>query len=1206
MSTQWTLAQRDAIDARGGTVLVSAAAGSGKTAVLVERAVRLLTDETAPVQADRLLIATFTRAAAEELRARIAVRLAAELAENPDSAWLRKQRLLLGRANICTVDAYCMQLLQRYFAELDLPPDFTLADDALAHTLRQAALAETLEEMYDDADFCAFASLYGRARSDAGAGEALLALYDFLRSLPHPAAALCKMCERYETRAPLVQTDWGAYLLAYACQSVQSALMQLRAARAVVAAQQAIAAYDAALTEDMAFFEALLALLHAARWDDALRYLEGFQPAKLKAVRGFDGVEADEVKALRQAAKDTLGALKKHVFVCSEAEFDDDRARLAPMLRALARAVTLFEQRFFAAKLEEKSLEYSDFEHLALRLLCGEKADGTETKTDIAHTVSRGFDVVMVDEYQDTNALQALLYRCLANDDASNLFFVGDVKQSIYRFRLASPEIFIEKRRSFAPYRSGGPLPATVVLGHNFRSAGSVIAQINDVFACLMSETLGNVIYDASEALVQGTSDDYDGGPMELKLVDTSAALQDAQEESDGETRADDVGDAEAVAETIARMVAEGFAVREKGGTRPCKWDDFCILLRGRARFVQYAGALGRRGVPVYADTGESWLTSPEVSPVLSLLRVIDNPGQEVHLAAALLSPLFRFTPDDLTCLRANAPHERLYAALLQSGNEKCRSFCETLRILRALAVTLPVDALCTEIFTRTYYFAAIGAMENGAARRENLRSFSAFAAGASASATGGLSGFLRRVDSAIESGSAQMGGAPPPPKGTVAIMTIHRSKGLEFPVCILADAAHGFNRMDARRAFLFHPVLGAGFNLRADAAGEGGSLYATAPHRAIRLAELSEGVSEEMRILYVALTRAKDKLIVTFPHANPNKLLRDLAVGLAGTGGAHPFTLAQQDCFAKWLCAFALLHPDCDALRKAAGGIVLPLRETTGHLHAEIVPALPALESGTLQEDGRAETAGGAFQRKAAPDDALLAALLKNFAAHTNQNPDAALSTLPAKLSVSAISHDTAQPVLARPAFLYKEGLTAAERGTAQHAFLQFANLAAAGRNLPAELDRLVQEGYLTDTLAEKLPQDRIRVFLQSSLAARMLNADVLLREYDFITAVEAQFVAEVDERHAFVPVLVQGIADAVLLRTENGEKTIEIVDYKTDKSKTPQQFVETYAKQLDLYRRAMEKRLGARVTKCTIYAFALSREIDVPLDFLELDILE
>ncbi|MEG0768862.1 MAG: UvrD-helicase domain-containing protein [Ruthenibacterium sp.] len=1160
---EWTPAQKNAIRDEGGTLLVSAAAGSGKTAVLVERAVRMLTDEAHPVAADRILMVTFTRAAAEELRARIAVRLSEEAALHPDSIHLRRQKLLLGRANICTIDAYCMQLLQRYFAELELPPDFGVADDAASFSLRQTALAAVLEDLYDDPDFCALASLYGRARSDASAAGAVLALYDFTRSLPRPHAVLEQLCAAYETGAPLTQTPWGRTLLSYALSAAENALKLTRAARGIVAEETALANYDAALCADESFFDALCGLVRQGRWDDAVCCTAEFTPPSLKAVRGYDGIAADAVKQLREGAKAAVKQLREQVFVCTEAQFLQDCACAAPMLRALARAALAFEERFYRAKLDEKLLEYSDFEHLALRLLCDENGQ----KTPLARIVAHGFDAVMVDEYQDTNALQAQLYRCLANDEEANLFFVGDAKQSVYRFRLASPEAFLEKRGSYAPYAQGGKHPATIILGHNFRSASSVIAQINDVFRCLMSGAVGDVDYTCDEELVPGAPDGYDGGPLELKLVDTGGAESEA-------------GDAAVVADTIAQMLQSGFAVRDKtGGTRPCRCADFCILLRTRGKFTQYAAALTQRGISAYADTGESWLTSPEVSPLLSLLRVIDNPGQDVHLAAVLLSPLFGFTPDELAAVRAKTPHGRLFTALLQCKMPRAVQFCETLRILRTLAVTLPLDGLCAEIFVRTHYFAAVGAMENGAARRENLRSFTAFAAAATAGAASGLAGFLRRADSAIESGMGANGTAAVPQGNSVAIMTIHRSKGLEFPVCILADASHGFNLRDTSNAVLFHPVLGAGFKLRAE---NGGGLFATVPHAAVSFAQKRESVSEEMRILYVALTRARDKLIVTAPLKNPEKTLTNLAVGLVGTGGADAYVLLQQRSFAAWLCTVALLHPDCGALRKAAGGIVLPLLASGGHFHAEMLAA------GAVSAAQEAPP----FVRTAQPDAALTARLTSGFARAAARR--AAKVRLPAKLSVSAISHADAQPVLARPAFLYKEGLTAAERGTAQHAFLQFADFDAAARDLQGELDRLVQKGYLAPELAEKLPRARIETFLQTPLAKRMQGAERLLREYDFITAVPAHFVTDdALGDAAYAPVLVQGIADAVCI---NGAQA-EIVDYKTDRGKTPQQFVEVYAKQLLLYRRAMEKRLGVTVTACTIYAFENGLEIPVPL---------
>ncbi len=1155
---KWTPNQQAAIEDSGGMLLVSAAAGSGKTAVLTERAVRLVTDGARPVDADRLLIVTFTRAAAEELRGRIAARLAEKLAADPGSAFLRRQRILLGRAPICTVDAFCMQLLKTWFAKLDLPPDFTLADDALARALREAALAQTMEEFAADEDFRAFAALYGRARTDAAAASAVLRLYEFSRTLPHPQRVRRDVCADWETGEPLARTKWGRALLAAGEQCAEGALRLVRSARAAVASDASIAAYDRALAEDESECEAMLADIRAGRWDDAAVRAAEYKPSRLAAVRGA-GDAGQLVKDLRAAVKKEMAKLSDEIFVCTEAQFDGDRARVAPMLRALARAAGRFEELFFAAKLREKALEYSDFEHLALRLLCTE----TDEKTPEARQISAQFDAVLVDEYQDTNAIQALLYRCLARDDGSNLFFVGDVKQSIYRFRLASPEIFVRQRDACAPYAPGGPHPAAVTLGENFRSAKNVIDAVNDVFACLMTREVGDVDYGDAEALHEGAPSGYDGGPMEVKVV----------EAGDGDALE---ADAACVARTIRSMVESGFAVREKsGGTRPCGYGDFCVLLRTRGGFAAYEAALAALDVPACADTGEDYLHSPEVSALISLLRAVDNPAQDVHMAAVMLSPAGGFEPDDLVRLRAAAPDATLYAALLRADGEKERALYRLLGDLRALAQTLDPAGLCAEIFTRTHCYAAAGAMENGAARRENLRRFAALASSSPSGGAAGLSAFLRYVDAALESSAPGSSAPARAPEGRVSIMTIHRSKGLEFPVVILADTTHKFNLRDAAQNVLFHPRLGAGLTLR----GPGG-LFATAPHRALKLALTAEAVSEEMRVLYVALTRARDKLVVTAALRDAEKTLASLESAMSGLGGAVPYFAAQRRSLGEWLLAAALLHPDGGALRRAANAAALPL-----------LPAQGRLRAGIVRPDAVQAAEERPFKREAAPDAALTDALCAGF---SRADPAAALSQLPVKVSVSSLAHAEDSPVLARPAFLYKEGLTAAERGTAQHAFLQFADFGAAARDAGAELERLVREGYLDGALAEKLPRERIEAFFASDLAARMRAAERLLREYDFITAVPARFVRDMPEGLENTPVLVQGIADAVLV---NGN-TAEIADYKTDRGKTPAGFVRAYQKQLLLYRAAVEKRLGVRVVKCTIYSFELGREIDVPLE--------
>ncbi len=902
-------------------------------------------------------------------------------------------------------------------------------------------------------------------------------------------------------------------------------------------------------------------LLKETRWDDALTYAQDFKFVPFAAVRNYTGDKKQTVVKLRDGVKKIVADIVKNTLICTGKEYEDDRARTLPMLRALCRGAKMFSQLFYSAKIEENVLEYSDFEHLTLRLLC--KEDGE--RSDFSFAVAQQFDAVMVDEYQDTNAIQEKIYTCLANKSLSNLFFVGDVKQSIYRFRLASPEIFIEKREAFYPYKQQAQHPATIILGHNFRSATNVINQINDVFACVMSKELGDVEYTHEEALFSGTADEFDGGALEIKIAEPGA---------DGEQK----GDASVVAKTIFDMVHSGYKVRGKNGTlRSCNWDDFCILLRTRTNFTKYVNALTALGVPCVADSSESWLQSTEVTLVVSLLRVIDNPGIDIQLAAVLMSPLFNMSADDLVKLRTGARNERLYTCVLKSDDSKAVLFCNTLKMLRSLAVNVSVGELCAKILTGTNYFLTVGAQQNGMVRRENLRRFLNYANGMQNA--NGLAGFLRCIDGALES-NAQFGASGALPTGSVSVMTIHRSKGLEFPVCILADCSRMFNKRDSSNALLFHPVLGAGIKLKAQ---EGSGIFSTAPHAAIAYVQNKEMKSEEMRILYVALTRARDKLIITMPVKDPIAFLEGIAAELMGTGGVDAYTLGRKNRFTDWLCTVALLHPGCGTLRKIAGGATLPLLEASGSFTAEVLTG----------DDVEQEPQQTEYMPTSMADEELAKRLLQGF--EKSARRDMVKSSMPVKLGVSAISHSGEEQILKRPSFMYKDGLTAAESGTAQHAFLQFANFASARQDINKEVQRLVEEKFIDAEIAKKLPKESMEHFLHTQVAQRMESADKLLREYDFMSSVSAQLVLEdVPDEHANTAIIVQGIADVVCVK----DGKAEIIDYKSDKNKTAEQFIKAYRKQLILYKNAIEKQLNVPVVKCTIYSLHGKAEIDVPMD--------
>ena len=658
-----------------------------------------------------------------------------------------------------------------------------------------------------------------------------------------------------------------------------------------------------------------------------------------------------------------------------------------------------------------------------------------------------------------------------------------------------------------------------------------------------------------------------------------------------------------------------GEPVREGSTTRPVQYEDCCILLSARGDFPAYVEALTARGIPVYADARENLMEAPHIRPLISLLKVIDNPAQDIYLAAAMLGPVFGFTDDDLVRLRAQSAalqkeqnagnagkpaRMSLYGALLLARQgpaedpftQKVNDFYDKLTALRQMARSVPAEQLLEEIFATTGYLAALGVTENGARRREDARRFASFCA---ASGAGGISALVRAIDAAALAGSTGQdttpGGARP---GCVTVMTIHRSKGLQFPVVFVADTARRFNAADTRQPVLLHRMYGAGLRLRPE---EGEGAYKTAAYTALSNVHAAEMRSEQMRLLYVALTRAQDKLILTVPLGigkTSNPFARAAAFLEAGAGQ----TLCRQaNSFADWLRAALLVHPNGGPLRRLAEDLELPFADTGSTITLTVQQALP---EGVEPPDPELEE-----RPLAQADPALTEALRQGFAW---QYPAAELAGVPAKVSVTGIVHKAEQTTLERPGFLAKDGLTAAEMGTALHAFLEHADfmaLAAAKQAgtlemaIPAERDRQVEAKLTAPEIAEKLDEKRIRRFVESEAFARICAANEVLRELDFITALPAaevltaQGTAPADSAAvAQAKVLVQGIADLVLVFPDH----LELLDYKTDRRKSEADFLAAYRAQLDLYALAISKRFAPKpVTYKGIYSLELGKLIEV-----------
>ena len=1225
---KWTPAQRAAIEDRGGALLVSAAAGSGKTAVLTERAVRLITDPEHPVDADRLLIVTFTNAAAAELRARIGQALLRLSVQQPHNTALRRQRMLLQRAPICTIDAFCLDLLHKHFQALDIPPDFAPADPGSVEVLRASALAETLENAYRDPDFCAFADLYGKGRTDQAAGNTILHVYDFLRALPDYDRRMDEYLAPWQQENGFGSTCWHDLLLAEAARCAGAARELLTAALAdcredfalaqaqaeekgktAASKAKAAAGVNDKFAEPLSRLENAAALLGeverlaaAGEWtplyDKLTPYVLG-----MEEMPGFKGMKkrltGDHKAAVRTRTDEAAKLFEQitELISCSEEEAEADRREALPRLRALFAVVRDFDARLSAKKKERKLLEFSDFEHQALRLLRTPEGE----PTPLCQSIRQNYAAVMVDEYQDTNALQDAIYRCLASPAGDDLFLVGDLKQSIYRFRQADPSIFRTKLDVWAPLPGGTARPrpaegtpgtdALLALDANFRSAPQVVAGINFIFEQLMTPRLGDTAYGDGQRLVCGAPGEYAGSVEAHFLPDDTAET-----------------DAAWIAQHIEELVQNGTPVRDGGSVRPVQYEDCCILLAARGDFLAYEEALTARGIPVYADARENLMTAPHIRPLISLLKVIDNPAQDIYLAAAMLGPMFGFTDDDLVRLRAcseeaqkqqqepGTKHTRmsLYGAVLQvvqSEDEtpltqKVKAFYARLTELRRMARSVPAEQLLEEIFVSTGYLAALGVLENGARRREDARRFAAFCA---ESGTNGISALVRAIDAAAQAGStgqdAVPGGARP---GCVTIMTIHHSKGLQFPVVFVGDTARHFNLSDTYQPVLLHREYGAGLRLRP----EQGDLYKTAAYTALANAHAQETRSEQMRLLYVALTRAQDMLILTIPLGmtkTGNPFARAAAFLAAGAGE----TLNRQaNSFADWLRAALLVHPFGGPLRRLAGDLELPFVFTESEITVSVQEAGPEPEASGQEPE----------QPAAAPaDPALVAGLQEGF---VWQYPAAELAAVPAKVSVTSIVHKAEQTTLERPAFLSKDGLTAAEMGTALHAFLEHADFSAlaaakaAGgleKAILAERQRQVDRQLVAPEIAEKLDVSRIRRFVEGEAFAKICAADEVLRELAFITALPAEAVlaAQGTEgvRAEGEQVLVQGIADLVLVYPDH----LELLDYKTDRRKTEADFLRAYRAQLNLYALAIDKRFAPKkVTYKGICSLELGKLIE------------
>ena len=1186
---QLTPAQQAVVDNRGGSLLVSAAAGSGKTKVLVERVFRYITDEKCNV--DDFLIITYTKAAAAELRSKIAEELSVRLAENPGDAHLRRQLLLVYRADIRTVDAFCVSLLRENTHLLakeedrySLSPDFRVLDESEAQLLREKILSRTLERFYEHLDENGeeLTKTFGFGRDDRALEALVLELYQKLQSHAWPDRWLAENATFWgDLAADNVCFDDTVYaeLLLEGIRRKAEHWRNLLSAAAegmcdCPALQKGYADRFWSVAEQLG----LLAEGAAGRgWDATAELAVSVTFPRLGVVKDADGGEQKaRAQKLWSGCKDAVKTMVASLNV-SAAEAVEDLAAVAPAMLALLRLTGAFAEDYRREKLRINTMDFSDQEHLALEMLVDKDGEPTELGAQIAARYTE----ILVDEYQDTNEVQNAIFRAVSRKE-NNLFTVGDVKQSIYRFRLADPSIFLERYQTFLPYEEAGEgEPRKILLSRNFRSRREILDATNFIFENILSREMGELDYGEEEALHFGAEyypqrNDCD---TEFHLV----CCRRKQGEGDLPVKRL-TAEARFVARRIRDLLDEGYPVTEKNGTlRPCRPEDIVILMRAPgSRSAAYAAAMAELGIPCAAEDNEDFFETMEISTVLSMLRIIDNPRQDVPLIAVLRSPVFAFSPDRLAQIRGKTPDGDFYTAVTMDGGGDTEAFLEVLSGLRLLACDVTVHRLLWHLYNRLNVLGVFGAMEDGQRRRENLIALAEQAQKLEGSGCRGLFAFIRRITGLLESGRApQIRGAAD--NAGVRIMSIHKSKGLEFPVVILTDLDHAFSRQDLTTPVLVHPKLGLG-PIRVELARR--IRYPTLARRALEAALLRENRAEEQRLLYVAMTRPKEKLIMVDAMYSAENRIKKLAPLAACP--AWPESVSEGSCFADWLLLPLLCRPEAAQLRALAEMGVESLY--TGDTSPWQVFIHDSEEYRDVIRRRRKEET---MHRE---DQNVDLALLQF------RYPYEGETMLPAKITATQLKgreldREAAENAavtprlrpLAQPKFRQAGGaLTAAERGTATHLVLQhldFHNTDVAG-----QVAALRDRHLLTAAQAAAVDTKALERFLGSDLAERIRASGKVVREYPFtllMPAVALEAGANEQDR-----VLLQGVVDCFY---EEEDGSLSVVDFKTDRvfGEAVAGRAEEYRTQLETYSAALERVLERPVRQKMLYFLASGETI-------------
>ena len=1162
MAEKLTPQQEQAVHNRGGKLLVSAAAGSGKTKVLVDRLMTYLTDDHDPANLDDFLIITYTKAAATELRGKIAAKLSQRIAEQPGNKHLQKQMQRLFLAKIATVHGFCGDILREYAYRLDIPVDFRVADENECREIRDQVLNDLLDRAYEsemDEDFRSFVDTQGLGRDDRLIPQIIEKVYDSARCHLNPKKWLddCLTLLNAEGTVDASETIWGKYLIDDLHDYLDCQIQVIEACVDQLSASDGMEKAAANLADTL---YQLQSLRGEETWDGIVKNRNIDYVRLVFPKKNVDLELAERVKAARKGCKTGLERKLKNFTEDSE-QVLLDLAQSASGARGLVGLAEQFERDYRAAKRSRRILDFSDLEHYTLDLLLGKSR---MTPTAAAAEIGSRYREILVDEYQDSNGVQDAIFSALSAKK-QNCFLVGDVKQSIYQFRLADPGIFLKKYHSYeAAERAESGHGRKVLLSHNFRSGGEVIEGVNHVFRTCMTPKVGGLYYTEAEALREGVPH----CPLPEPGVELYAL----------ETVTDTYGEeADFVAGRIRDMLDSGTLVRDGEALRPVTPGDIVILLRSPGSAAgHFQKALEARGIRCYTGAGTDLLQTQEVSTFRSILQTVMNPRQDIPLISVLASPVFGFSAEDLAQIRGKRRKGSFYDAIQTSEHPKAESFLLTLNTLRSEAKHSTLAGLMEKCLLLTRMDSIYRAMPSGETKAANIQTFYQYACDFEKGTLRELSQFLEHLDRMEQRGLVTSGAMG---ADCVNIMSIHKSKGLEFPVVFLCNLSRRFNQEDLRAQILCDRTLGLGLSC---VDTENRIRYPSLARRAIAVKMAAESVSEEMRVLYVAMTRAKDRLVMTYASQSLVSDLQDIALRRDFDGGE----LLSRDatCMGDWVLLSAVKRREAGALHQLGGR---PAETVLSDYPWRIeTPAIPTTTQTVAAVLAEAPTLPPGLEER----------LHKSLQFHYPHIP---ATNTPSKQTATgrkgrvkdAEAAENAQPPKAKernwrqPEFLAAQG-EGKRYGSAMHAALQYLKYENCGDipSVSAEIQRLVAEGFLTREQGALVSVEKLARFFQTEQGRRLCGGASCLREFKFSILDDGRNYGEGLEGEQ---VLLQGVVDCALLEPDG----ITIIDFKTDRvtEETVDTVADRYSLQVQTYADALSRIYEMPVKRKMLYFFGL-----------------